>query len=282
MARQNIPMVINLRQNKNVENTAYGKYFAEVDTKEPLNLKGLAAHMAEHNKVSTYEMIVLVLGEMVKCMVHLLKEGQPIKLDGLGTISPSADSQGNGTATIAEAVALGAENMINGIHLVFTPENTKGEKLTSRAFKAECLFEWGYLVESEKRTVNGKVRRFQNKTPLSFILAPAADGDNSGGGSTGGSSQNGGSQAQTVTAPQISGTTPFAETTSVSIQAEQGAEIRYTTDGSTPTAESTLYSAAFTLSETSTVKAIAIKDGQSSQVASKTFTKSDDDTGEND
>ena len=282
MARSNIPMVINLRQNKNVENTAYGKYFAEVDTKEPLNLKGLAAHMAEHNKVSTYEMIVLVLGEMVKCMVHLLKEGQPIKLDGLGTISPSADSQGNGTATIAEAVALGAENMINGIHLVFTPENTKGEKLTSRAFKDECLFEWGYLVESIKRTVNGKERRFQNKTPLSFILAPAADGDNSGGGSTGGSSQNGGSQAQTVTAPQISGTTPFAETTSVSIQAEQGAEIRYTTDGSTPTAESTLYSAAFTLSNTSTVKAIAIKDGQSSEVASKTFTKSDDDTGEND
>jgi hypothetical protein len=26
-------------------------------------------------------MIVLVLGEMVKCMVHLLKEGQPVKLD---------------------------------------------------------------------------------------------------------------------------------------------------------------------------------------------------------
>ena len=72
------------------------------------------------------------------------------------------------------------------------------------------------------------------------------------------------------------------ETTSVSIQAEQGAEIRYTTDGSTPTAESTLYSAAFTLSETSTVKAIAISGGQSSEVASKTFTKSDDDTGEND
>jgi hypothetical protein len=127
-------------------------------------------------------------------MVHLLKEGQPIKLDGLGTISPSADGQGNGTATIAEAVAKGAENMVNGIRLVFTPENTKGEKLTSRAFKAECLFEWGYLVESEKRTVNGKERRFQNKTPLSYILAPEADGegggssegDNSGGNSGGG------------------------------------------------------------------------------------------------
>ena len=187
MARQNIPMVINLRQNKNVENSAYGKFFAEVDTKEPLNLKGLAAHMAEHNKISTYEMIELVLGEMVKCMVHLLKEGQPIKLDGLGTLSPSVDGQGNGAATIAEAVAAGASNMINGIRIVFTPENTKGEKLTSRAFKAECLFEWGYLVESIKRTVNGKERRFQNKTPLSFILAPEADGTSTGGSTSGGS-----------------------------------------------------------------------------------------------
>ena len=283
MARSEIPMVINLRQNRNDESSAYGKYFPEVDSKEPLNLKGLAAHMAEHNKVSTYEMIVLVLGEMVKCLVHLLKEGQPVKLDGFGTFSPSVDGQGNGQATVEAAVAAGAENLINGIKIVFVPENTKGEKLTSKALKQECIFTFGYLVESIKRTVNGKERRFQNKTPLSYVLAPTADGGTSGGGSNGGgSSQNGGSQSQSVTAPQISGTTPFAETTSVSIQAEQGAEIRYTTDGSTPTAESSLYSAAFTLSDTATVKAIAIKNGQSSEVASKTFTKSDDDTGEND
>ena len=283
MARSEIPMVINLRQNRNDESSAYGKYFPEVDSKEPLNLKGLAAHMAEHNKVSTYEMIVLVLGEMVKCLVHLLKEGQPVKLDGFGTFSPSVDGQGNGQATVEAAVAAGAENLINGIKIVFVPENTKGEKLTSKALKQECIFTFGYLVESIKRTVNGKERRFQNKTPLSYVLAPAADGGSGGGSNGGGSSQNGGgSQSQSVSAPQISGTTPFAETTSVSIQAEQGAEIRYTTDGSTPTAESSLYSAAITLSDTATVKAIAIKNGQSSEVASKTFTKSDDDTGEND
>jgi len=185
MARSDIPMVINLRQNKNDESSAYGKYFAEVDSKEPLNLKGLAAHMAEHNKVSTYEMIVLVLGEMVKCMVHLLKEGQPVKLDGFGTFSPSVDGQGLGKASVEEAVAAGAENLINGIKIVFVPENTKGEKLTSRALKEDCIFTFGYLVESVKRTVNGKERRFQNKTPLSYILAPEADGE-TGGGSTGG------------------------------------------------------------------------------------------------
>ena len=280
MARSNIPMVINLRQNTNDSSTAYGKYFAEVDSKEPLNLKGFAKHMTNHGKIADYQMCVLVLGQVVDCMSELLSQGQPVKLDGLGTFSPSVDGQKLGKNSLEKAVEAGADAMINGIKINFTPENIKGEKLTSRAFKEQCVFEFGYLVESEVRIVGGKERRVQKKTPISYLLAPAADGG--GGSNGGGSSQNGGSQAQSVTAPQISGTTPFAETTSVSIQAEQGAEIRYTTDGSTPTAESSLYSAAFTLSDTATVKAIAIKNGQSSEVASKTFTKSDDDTGEND
>jgi hypothetical protein len=53
----------------------------------------------------------------------------------------------------------------------------------------------------------------------------------------------------------------------------EGAEIHYTTDGSNPTAESPVYSESFTLSETTTVKAIAIKDGVSSEVVIKYFTK---------
>jgi hypothetical protein len=52
-----------------------------------------------------------------------------------------------------------------------------------------------------------------------------------------------------------------------------GAEIHYTTDGSQPTAQSTLYTAPITLSETTVVKAIAIKDGKSSSVTSRTYTK---------
>ena len=180
MARSEIPMVINLRQNKNDESTAFGKYFAEVDAKEPLNLKGFAAHMTSHGKIADYQMCVLVLGQVVDCMKELLTQGQPVKLDGFGTFSPSVDAQKLGKTNLADAVAAGPEAMINGIHINFNPENTKGEKLTSRAFKEECLFEFGYLVESEKRTVNGKEKRFQKKTPLSYVLAPAAD--QTGGG----------------------------------------------------------------------------------------------------
>jgi nucleoid DNA-binding protein len=130
-------------------------------------------------------MIVLVLGEMVKCMVHLLKEGQPVKLDGFGTFPPSVDGQGLGKASVEEAVAAGAENLINGIKIVFVPENTKGEKLTSRALKEDCIFTFGYLVESEKRTVGGKEKRFQKKTPLTYVLAPTADNSGDGGNGNG-------------------------------------------------------------------------------------------------
>jgi hypothetical protein len=52
-----------------------------------------------------------------------------------------------------------------------------------------------------------------------------------------------------------------------------GAEIHYTVDGSTPTAESPVYSEPLTLTETTIVKAIAIKDGESSAVTSRTYTK---------
>ena len=183
MARSNIPMVINLRQNKNDDSTAYGKYYAEVDSKEPLNLKGFAKHMTSHGKIADYQMCVLVLCQVVECMSELLSQGQPVKLDGLGTFSPSVDGQKKGKVELADAVAAGPDAMINGIKINFTPENIKGEKLTSRAFKEECVFEFGYLVESEVRTVGGKEKRYQKKTPLSYVLAPAAD--NNGGGGNG-------------------------------------------------------------------------------------------------
>ena len=91
--------------------------------------------------------------------------------------------------------------------------------------------------------------------------------------STDGTDNSGTSETPTVAAPTVDGTTPFTDTTSVTMTAESGAEIRYTVDGSTPTAESTLYSDPVTLSATTTVKAIAIKDGVSSSVTTRVFTK---------
>ena len=110
-------------------------------------------------------------------------------------------------------------------------------------------------------------------------LTDSTDGTEDSGstdsGNSSGESSNGSITTETLAAPVLSGSTPFTESTSVTITGPSGAQIRYTTDGSTPTSESTLYSEAITLSDTATVKAIAIKDGTSSEVASKTFTKTD-------
>ena len=84
------------------------------------------------------------------------------------------------------------------------------------------------------------------------------------------------SSTPVVNAPSISGTTPFETSTQVTMSADSGAEIRYTTDGTTPSASSTLYSSAITLTATTTVKAVAIKNGVTSSVASQTFTKSEE------
>lgn len=80
----------------------------------------------------------------------------------------------------------------------------------------------------------------------------------------------------TVAAPTISGTTPFDNSTTVTITAETGASIYYTLDGETPTSSSTAYTGPFTLTETTTVRAIAVKDDVSSSVTTQVFEKNAD------
>lgn len=80
--------------------------------------------------------------------------------------------------------------------------------------------------------------------------------------------------ASTVAAPTI---TPnggeFLTSQQVTLSAEDGASIYYTLDGNDPTSSSTPYTAPFTLTATTTVKAIAVKNDETSSVASATFTK---------
>ena len=66
----------------------------------------------------------------------------------------------------------------------------------------------------------------------------------------------------------------FVETASVSIAcATTGATIYYTTDGTTPTTSSTVYTGAFNLTKSATVKAIAVKaECTNSAIASAAFT----------
>ena len=57
----------------------------------------------------------------------------------------------------------------------------------------------------------------------------------------------------------------------VTLEAEEGATIYYTTDGSVPTTASTVYSAPFEIAETTNIKALAVKNGHESAVAEFAF-----------
>ena len=66
----------------------------------------------------------------------------------------------------------------------------------------------------------------------------------------------------------------FSNSCEVSINAQEGASIFYTTDGTDPTADSSRYTAPFTITNSTVVKAIAVKEGYSnSKIATAEFTK---------
>lgn len=77
----------------------------------------------------------------------------------------------------------------------------------------------------------------------------------------------------TVTPPTIDSESFFDDQTTVTITAEEGTDIYYTTDWSIPTDASPKYTGPFTITETTRVQAIAVKDGVSSTVTAKTITK---------
>jgi hypothetical protein len=83
------------------------------------------------------------------------------------------------------------------------------------------------------------------------------------------------SGADIVATPIIRGENDFRKTSEISIEAAAGMEVYYTLDGTDPTTASTKYAAPFTISETTTVKAIAYDaaKAKASEVVSTTFSK---------
>ena len=161
-------------------------------------------------------------------------------------------------------------NLITSRRIIFTPDVDLKDELKNTAIVITCYDRNGNEVKRVTSDDDAEIEDPENEN------ANQNENQNQNGNGSGS-----GSLTPSLTSPTISGNTSFTDSTQVSMSGPDGAEIHYTTDGSVPTAESAVYSEAFSLSTTTTVKAIAIKDGQSSEVVSKVFTKSSGGLGQN-
>ena len=267
-----------LSKNQNEGLAAYGKYYPRVSYKQTMNIHDMAKHMAEHNTPFSEGTIEGILRDFVRCTREQTLMGNTVKVDDLAIFKVSVI--GNGSILLYDP---DTDKTISASIGTIGKNDKTGPAVQSLKLLAQATGEY-------TRDELNKVAKlaWTDKAAAEIAAAKAAaigggsngggsnsgnSGSSSGSGSNSGSEQNGGSQAESVAAPTISGETPFDESTQATISGPDSAEIRYTVDGSTPTAESSLYSEALTLTDTVIVKAIAIKNGVSSEVASKTFTK---------
>ena len=287
MAVEKIALGINLRKNKISTNAGYGKHYPEVDTQKTLSLRGFAQHMVDHGSIYGRSIVEGVLLQITDCLPELVAQGVPVQLGSLGTFYPTAEvAKDAAVLNIAAMDGLNPNDIVKAIHIRFLPDSTKLDNLCGPQFKNRCSLELRNIIDTQEVTIDGKKKKVQTLKPIATAVAewkgsltpdpsPTGEGSQSGSGTNGGS-ENSGSQSQqnTVAAPTISGVNPFEETSQVSISGPEGATIYYSENGDDPDSNDTLYTQPFTIDETTTIKAIAIKDGVSSQVTTKVFTKS--------
>ena len=266
-----------ITKNNNDKSASFGKFYPRVRYKQTMNIHDMAVHMAEHNTPFSEGTIEGILRDFVKCTREQTLMGNTVKVDNLAIFKVSCI--GNGSIKLYDA---DNDKLISASIGEMKKTDKTGPAVQSLKLLAQATGD--YTREELNKdgrlawTDQAQAMIAEAKGSLTPTPSPTGEGSQSGsnsGSQNSGNSGNSGSQSQqnSVAAPTISGVNPFEETSQVSISGPEGATIYYSENGDDPDANDTLYTQPFTIDETTTIKAIAIKDGVSSQVTTKVFTK---------
>ena len=165
-----------LKQNKNRNSPAFGKWFAFPVIEETIDLDALAEHMSNHNTPYSKGAIKGMLTDMVSCIKELLLEGKNVKIADLAIFSLGIKNNGGVASEEVFSVS----------------KNIKGVKLRARAT--------GELI-AKSLNLEATLKK------ASATSKTSGNGGSNGGGTTptGGDSNTGGSQNQSGSGSQNGG-----------------------------------------------------------------------------
>ena len=156
MAKNQKSLRIVLRQNKNEDSRAYGKWYAELMDRECISTRALAKHIASHGSPYTEDMIIGILAALSRCIPEIVSEGTGVKLDGLGQFYPSLETTGAETPS-----KFSIQENVKGVHMRFLPDSSKLDNMTSREFRDKCsLSIWGMVTTTGSTKTNNLVKTY--------------------------------------------------------------------------------------------------------------------------
>lgn len=170
MAKNQIAIRMGVRQNKNTKSPSYNKWYPEVINAETLSTRGLLEHIMSHGLGYPRAIVQGVLAQIAECLTELILQGQPVKLDGLGTFKLECKSKEGGITTLTSGMDI--RQHIEGLRLVVIPDNTELDKLTSVANLDRAALTLDGVLQREDigQTSGGKAKSATKLTALDVYL----------------------------------------------------------------------------------------------------------------
>ena len=179
-----------LRQNKNVKSSIFGKWLAHSKSVETMNTRKLAKHISEHGSVYTTDVVFGVLEKFRGCLLEMLLESKRVKIDGLGTFFTTLENEPGG-ADKKEDFSV-AKNL-KALHIRFMPEQEQEMNISSREFIKKAEFINVDSLGGEKEQSNSSTSGSNSGSGSS--QSGNTGGGNSGGGNSGGGNSGGGNSS---------------------------------------------------------------------------------------
>ena len=196
MAVNSIQFPVDFVKNNNANSPGYAKFYARAHNAETLTTEGLVDHIVHHNCAVGREAIAAVIKKLSECIPELVAQGQPVKIEGLGTFYPTAESSPILLNKLLD-VKYNPLDALKGIHLRFKPQSDSLNDLTSRSYLKMQVspvinlvtdrVQDGVDAEGKKKykTLRCSLQEFRDAGgfPVALSTGSQSGGTESGGGS---------------------------------------------------------------------------------------------------